>query len=47
MITYGVPIVVRKLFAGVPLLDASAIDEDADLVAISQHLGHERCHGFL
>jgi hypothetical protein len=42
--TYLIEVVIWKHLARVPDLDACAVDQDANLVAICKHFGNEFCH---
>lgn len=44
VLTYLVKIGVWKLLTGMSPLDAGTIDQDADLVAVCEDLGHQLCY---
>lgn len=41
----GLPVFVRELVRRVPLLDAAAVEEDVDCVAVFENLGDKRGDG--
>lgn len=46
-LTYGIEIIIRKLLARMALLDAGAVDEDSNLVAVLENFGYESSNALL
>lgn len=44
---HGIPVTIRELMSGVPLLYATAVEQDVDSVAIAKDLGCELGDGFV
>ena len=44
---HGIPVTIRELMSGVPLLYATAVEQDVDSVTIAKDLGCELGDGFV